>query len=439
MISICMSHCACNAGDKAGFVILDRFWKLLQTAFSQSDNAKALWKNTTDKTWEEYSDTRWFSKYDVMKLVATYFPDMKTVLTQMLEGKVSKQSTPSLLKMLTDDFTRFYLEIELSAIIENLSFLRLFCYTLEGDGDLVFQAGKLVDQFFAQYSGEGELCNMPSTNRLIDKAVAWAQDNNLQPPDEPALRLTIHQVREAARATPGHIVNQAANVHETDADRLIRRQLEENEIDAAEAAAIAVAAAAQARNPPLTKQEWIMHIKSGILPAIHYLKERLAEGGDRYSTVEFYRGARIFDPLVAKNLTSRQANILIDKLTHMKSIKAETLDHMKETFNVYKERAQAVSSEVDILQWHCDWTWFISDSFVDCHECKYCRGKSCFCEIKYKSWFDAIVLVVLVQPSSAAAERVFSLVSSLFNQQQERMMSDVMRSSLYLRYNNRKL
>jgi hypothetical protein len=105
MISICMSHCTCNAADKTGFVILDRFWKLLQSAFSQSDNANALWKNTMDKTWEEYSDTRCFSKYDVIKIVASYFPDMKTVLTQMLEGKASKQSTTSLLKMLTDEST----------------------------------------------------------------------------------------------------------------------------------------------------------------------------------------------------------------------------------------------------------------------------------------------------------------------------------------------
>ena len=226
MISHCMLHCACNAGDKAGFVILDRFWALLQNAFSQSDNAKAFWKTTTDKTWEEYSDTRWFSKYDVMKLVATYFPDMKTVLNQMLAGKVSKQNTPKLLQMLNDDSTRFYLEIELSAVIENLSFLRQFCYTLEGDGTLVFQAGKLVDQFFVQYSGEGELCNMPSTNRLIDKAVAWAQANNFQPPDEPALRQTIRQVREAARATAGNnVVPQAAHAHETDANRLDREAL----------------------------------------------------------------------------------------------------------------------------------------------------------------------------------------------------------------------
>jgi hypothetical protein len=64
-------------------------------------------------------------------------------------------------------------------------------------------------------------------------------------------------------------------------------------------AAIAVAAEAQARNPILTKQEWITHIKSGIFPAIQYLKEQLVEGGNRYLAVKFYRGARISDPLIA--------------------------------------------------------------------------------------------------------------------------------------------
>jgi hypothetical protein len=351
---------------------------------------------------------------------------------------------PTLLKMLTDNSTRFYLEIELSAIVKNISFLQQFCYTLEGDGNLVFQAGKLVDQFFVHYSGEGELCNMPSINRLIYKAILWAQGNNLQPPAAPAIRQMIREVRAAARAaTTKSISHQEAtnDADETDANRLdhaaIKRQQEENEIDAAVEAAIAAAAEAQARNPPLTKEEWIKHIQSGILPAIHYLKERLEEGGDRYETVEFYRGARIFDSLVAKNLSSRQANKLIDKMKHMKSIKEETLDHMKQTFKVCKARTQAVSSDFDILQWHCNWFWFITDSFVDGHECKYCRDKSCFCETKYKSWFDAILLVVLVQPSSAVAERVFSLVSSLFNDQQERMMSDIIKASLYLRYNKR--
>jgi hypothetical protein len=67
--------------------------------------------------------------------------------------------------------------------------------------------------------------------------------------------------------------------------------------------------------------------------------------------------------------------------------------------------------------------FFLMDLFADCcHECKYmhCRDKSCFCETKYKSWFDAIVLVVLVQPSSAAAE-----------QQQEHMMMSGIISKLH--------
>ena len=39
-VAICISHCLSNAGDKAGFVILDLFWTLLQKVFSHSDSAK---------------------------------------------------------------------------------------------------------------------------------------------------------------------------------------------------------------------------------------------------------------------------------------------------------------------------------------------------------------------------------------------------------------
>ena len=45
--------------------------------------------------------------------------------------------------------------------------------------------------------------------------------------------------------------------------------------------------------------------------------------------------------------------------------------------------------------------------------------------------------VLLVQPSSAASERVFSILSASFNEQQERAQSDYLQASLMLQYNKR--
>ena len=46
--------------------------------------------------------------------------------------------------------------------------------------------------------------------------------------------------------------------------------------------------------------------------------------------------------------------------------------------------------------------------------------------------------VLLDQPSSAAAERVFSLLSASFHEEQENALSDYLQASAMLQYNNRR-
>ncbi len=52
-------------------------------------------------------------------------------------------------------------------------------------------------------------------------------------------------------------------------------------------------------------------------------------------------------------------------------------------------------------------------------------------------WADAAQKVLLVQPSSAASERVFSLLKASFNEQQDSTLQDYLESSLMLQYNKR--
>ena len=52
-------------------------------------------------------------------------------------------------------------------------------------------------------------------------------------------------------------------------------------------------------------------------------------------------------------------------------------------------------------------------------------------------WADAARKVMLVQPSSAAAERVFSLLKSTFNDQQASALQDYLETSTMLQYNHR--
>ena len=47
--------------------------------------------------------------------------------------------------------------------------------------------------------------------------------------------------------------------------------------------------------------------------------------------------------------------------------------------------------------------------------------------------------IILIQPSSAAAERVFSLLKASFNERQDGSLQDYIESSLMLQYNKREV
>ena len=59
-------------------------------------------------------------------------------------------------------------------------------------------------------------------------------------------------------------------------------------------------------------------------------------------------------------------------------------------------------------------------------------------EERLPNWSSAVKKVLLVQPSSAAGERVFSLLSASFHEQQENALSDYLQASVMLQYNNRR-
>ena len=59
-------------------------------------------------------------------------------------------------------------------------------------------------------------------------------------------------------------------------------------------------------------------------------------------------------------------------------------------------------------------------------------------EERLPNWCSAVKKVLLVQPSSAAAERVFSLLSASFHEQQENALSGYLQASVMLQYYNRR-
>ena len=79
----------------------------------------------------------------------------------------------------------------------------------------------------------------------------------------------------------------------------------------------------------------------------------------------------------------------------------------------YKAACAELPKDVDILRW-----WRLQRA-------------------KLPSWVKLLRLVLLLSPSSAAVERVFSIMRRTFHEQQDAALADMIRTSLMLQYNSR--
>ena len=59
-------------------------------------------------------------------------------------------------------------------------------------------------------------------------------------------------------------------------------------------------------------------------------------------------------------------------------------------------------------------------------------------EMTLPNWLAAVKRILLVQPSSALAERVLSLLQNAFNSQQDAALEETVKVSVMLKYNGNK-
>ena len=74
----------------------------------------------------------------------------------------------------------------------------------------------------------------------------------------------------------------------------------------------------------------------------------LEEGGDRHTLVQFYDGAKVFDPKYAKNMSNDDAKKLIDKLgIYQKLGEGENLLQLNKGWRAYKSHVQRFFSSLE--------------------------------------------------------------------------------------------
>ncbi len=133
---------------------------------------------------------------------------------------------------------------------------------------------------------------------------------------------------------------------------------------------------------------------------------------DLKNVVSAFKAARYFLPWKVDELRPTIADI--DLLNMFLFIDAKMLTDLKKELAEYIAAAEGVVKSIDLFTW-----WQENE-----------RNNNLM------AWVKAFKLVALVQPSSAAAERVFSLLKLSFSPQQCSAMEDYIQTSIMLQYNS---
>ena len=156
--------------------------------------------------------------------------------------------------------------------------------------------------------------------------------------------------------------------------------------------------------------QWLQYTRSCIDPGLTYFKTKFTD--ELSGSVAAFKAARLFVPHKVDELKPDVS--AIDGLKAFPFLDdSSILDGLKQEFPAYIAKAANVAALVDLLPW---WKKYNTD---------------------LPNWSAAACKVVLVQPSSAAAERVFSILSTSFGPQQDLALQDYIECSTMLQYNKR--
>ena len=326
----CFSHTLDNVGKKFKTPNLDEFTKLWISLFSHSPKARIAWKTCTGVSVRTYSETRWWSRWEVIDQLHNLFGDVEG----FLDNEMAPATKEKLLEFLSHPQKKVLLKTELAVVVDAGRPLVEATYILEGDGPLIIQAYEQV--------------------RKVEASFATAYYPNTQ--------------------------------------------------------AVAQSIALTANNPTLV-QSLIDYAKTCVLPCEEYFASKFNEAnGELAPVLAAFKACRLFSP---SQLYAMKPSVqAVDDLGAVPFLRSK-LSSLKTELPRYIAASEDVSSETSVLDW-----W---------------EKNGC----KLPHWADAFKLSLLAQPSSAAAERVFSLLQNSFGNRQQSSLEDYIETSLMLQYNKR--
>lgn len=159
-----------------------------------------------------------------------------------------------------------------------------------------------------------------------------------------------------------------------------------------------------------SEQSWMQYAFNCVKPGFDYFTAKF--DGELRPIVDAFKSARLFDPTKVSDMKPDAA--AINTLRSFKFLDSdEIIKNLKFELPTYIAAADGVALTVDPLDW---WERHFE---------------------ALPHWATACKKVLLCQPSSAAVERVFSLLNNHFGHSQYSSLEDYVEIAIMLQYNNR--
>ena len=158
------------------------------------------------------------------------------------------------------------------------------------------------------------------------------------------------------------------------------------------------------------QQELVAHAKQCVRPAIDYFLRRFNhQEGDLLPLVRAFKATRLCSPHFVNE--TRPTHVQVDALREFPALNTDAvIAELKEELPAYVVAAEDVRTDISTPEW-----WLNKQHLP--------------------AWKKAAKLILTIQPSSAAAERVFSLLQAATSSQQSRLLEDSLQLAIMLQYN----
>ena len=150
------------------------------------------------------------------------------------------------------------------------------------------------------------------------------------------------------------------------------------------------------------------YARNCVQPGIDYFQKQLTT--NLKNSIAVFKAARLFSPHKLQ-VMQPEADVVNTLQCFPFLNSSSSLDGLKNDLPAYLAKATDVSESISCTEW-----WKINEQSLPC-------------------WSGAAKKVLLVQPSSASAERVFSLLNNSFSPQQQSSLQDYVETSIMLQYN----